>query len=24
MQIAETAGLRFWISTNPLGHGFGA
>ena len=24
MRIAETAGLRFWISNNPLGHGFGA
>lgn len=23
-RIAEAAGLRFWISTNPLGHGFGA
>ena len=23
-RIAEAAGLRFWISTNHLGHGFGA
>ena len=23
-RLAAAAGLRFWISTNPLGHGFGA